>query len=527
MSHFLRRYLPLLVMGALLLSAQIASAAPSAWVVDSLTAARRTSTGAATVLTADAARNMRVHAQVLVRASTSGSASLALVSSDLVVAPFTERWVYVTKGSGTWSSNQNKGAGPGWYPWGLVPYTWGSTISLAANQTEAVWLDIYVPRGTTPGTHTVSLMAGSVPISVAVTVYNVELPTRPILKSGILLWNVRYDKTAEALLLRERLQAEYVQAPFFAEQAVASAGFWGSVTTTSVGRAIPTLAEVQKAVAGLPGIEPHSYVFDELGTPSASVLATMLQYHAALQAGGDRLLATVPPGIHWEGVVDIGVTLAFQAMWQAPVEPWFYWTCEQDDYSPKGLLDKDPINWVDLTGFLPARLGYKGVLYWAADRYSTTSPWTTSEVSMGASYPGEGILMLPGASVGRSEKVLPTIPLELLGEGAAQFDLYTMAVRAGQKATADAYTAQVGTAWTAWTRDHPKVYGAQRSLLKLLDSLATPAPTPTWTVSLSRTGTASVVVQAATAEAAKALAITASATWAEGSPVATGATQNP
>jgi hypothetical protein len=504
----------------LLLLVVTSSAAPSAFLKDSLTRVSQTSTGTVTTLSLDAAGGEYESVQVVLRASSGGSSTLTLSdAAGLVLRAYTAPWAYVTKGSGQWPSNQNKGGGPGYYTWGLRSYSWGEPISLTANVNSVLWVDVYVPRGTPPGVRTVKLNAGGTLLSLPVTVYNVTLPVKPSLDSAIVLWNVRYDKAAEALLLDHRLQVEYLKPPSLNGQSVVGVGFWADATTTTVGRAVPTVAEVMAATAKYPGLRLHSYSFDELGTPSAGVYAKLLQFRKVLDDGGVSLLATVPPGRGWEGVVGTGVTMAHQPMWSpaSGVIPWFYWTLEQDDYSPKGLLDKAPINWRHLTGFLPARLGYKGALYWAGDKW-TASPWTNTEGSLGASYPGEGMLFLPGPA--------PTVILKVLRDGAEDYDLYTMAVAAGKKALADSYTQQCGTSWKSWTRDTPKVFGSHKALLSILTE---PLPPPFWDVTMERTDTATMRVQAETAEEAKQKAVDGAGTaaWTLGLAQATGAVQVP
>ena len=124
----------------------------------------------------------------------------------------------------------------------------------------------------------------------------------------------------------------------------------------------------------------------------------------ALHAVGVDQLITMPPlpDLYDDGsgtgrsAVDVWVLLPkLYDQYQSNVQyvqgkgdkTWSYNCCEQDDYSPKWLLDFDPINYRVQPGFINESLGLNGLLYWRVDWW-TSDPW--NNVQAGWACPGRG-----------------------------------------------------------------------------------------------------------------------------------------
>ena len=503
----------------LMLMCSVAQAAPTVWMASPLdTIFQNTTPGILVSYSVDAAQGEYESVQIGLRFSTSGTTSVKVDdAAGLVLTGALEGYVYVKTGSAQNTWYLNRGRGPGWYPDPLTPYSWGTPITLSAGVNQPVWVNVYVPRGTTPGLKVVRLTAGSTPLRIDVTVHNVVLPVQPSLDSAMLLWNVRYSKAAEQLLLEHRLQAEYINPPSLTGQSVVGVGFWMGVNSnaTEATRAVPTDTEAKVAAGKYPGLRPHAYVLDESPKPTAAVLAKLIATYQVLKRNGILTLETVPPGRGWEGSVGIGVTMSQQPMWSesSGVVPWFYWTLNQDRGSPKNFIDMLPINLRHLTGYVIATKGYKGALYWALDKWGP-DPWHVAEGSMGATYPGEGVLIYKTSS----GALVSCIRLEMMRDGAEDFDMWTLAVVAGKRDQAMAIVQPVvGVDWNTWTRSTTTMVNAHSAML---DLMSPPPPVPFWNVSMERLDTATALIQAPTAEEAIDKALE-NPTWVLGLPTAT------
>jgi hypothetical protein len=147
-------------------------------------------------------------------------------------------------------------------------------------------------------------------------------------------------------------------------------------------------------------------------------------------------------------------------------EVWSYNTLVQDAYSPKWEIDWDPINERVQPGFLSESMSLTGLLYWRVDRWGS-DPWNTG---MGVIYPGDGVLVYPGAPVGMTG-VAPSIRLKRLRDGVDDYDYVELLKQLGHGDEALAASRSVGTDWTNWTRDHAMVEKVRNQLGDMIDAL--------------------------------------------------------
>ena len=162
----------------------------------------------------------------------------------------------------------------------------------------------------------------------------------------------------------------------------------------------------------------YNYSADEIGH-CTNLYPTIQQWANNMhQAGISNLISMSPtPALYSDGsgtgrsAVDIWVLLpVMYNKSKAEVAKvlkkgdavWSYNTLVQDAYSPKWLIDFDPINFRIQPGFINQSLNLTGLLYWRVDRFPS-DPWNNvnnSGTYSSANYPGEGMLVYPGKQVG-------------------------------------------------------------------------------------------------------------------------------
>ena len=146
-----------------------------------------------------------------------------------------------------------------------------------------------------------------------------------------------------------------------------------------------------------------------------------------------------------------------------PTTPW----CKTP-YSPKWEIDFAPINFRIQPGFINQSLNLNGLLTWRVDLWASDA-WNNVYGYPG-SYPGEGMLIYPGSTVG-IPGAAPSMRLKWLRDGVDDFDYIQLLKAAGQGPAALKIAATVGANWSNWTRDPNALYSARHQLGQLLDSL--------------------------------------------------------
>ena len=490
------RLLPLWVVAvSLVLLARSAQAAPIVWVVPSLERVSKTaSAGAATSIGLYAAKGEYESFQIVLRSASDAVDRVTVVANGgLQVQLYLEHYTYVSRGSAQSTYHLNRGGGPGWYPDGLIPLASGAAISLRAATNQPVWADVFVPRGTTAGVKQLRFTAGSTTITVPFTVWNFELPVKPLLKSCILYSQVRQDTQADELMLQNRLMPIGValanERRFIDTLGLNSTnlGFWANASK-SAGTMDPppsVSAILTEKARHQQDLYFYDYLADEINGYTA-LYSGVKAWARNLHAAGVDSLVTVPPntalfsdgGSSGRSAVDVWVelpkqrnaSLSEQALAKGD-DIWSYNALCQDKYSPKLLLDMAPINYRLQPGFLNQVMSYSGFLYWRADNWSS-DPWNNPEES-GNLYPGEGLLVYPGDKVGRPETVLPSMRLKYLRDGVDDYDYVQMLEARGYGTWALGIARTVGSDWANWTRDPGALESARLELGRKLDSLGT------------------------------------------------------
>ena len=508
-------WLTLLVFAGLVV-VRPAFAAPTVWVAPAMVRVRPDDApGGAAQINLYAAKGESESFQIIVNAPAGGLSSVNVTAPDLggpQVTLYREHYVYLASGSGDWASNRNKPQGPGWYPDALIPFVDPSTgqdltgaydavpFSLAAGKNQPIWVDISVPRTTTAGQYsgvfTVTSAQGAASVTLHLTVWNFTLPIKPALKTCFMYWPTsdggenRGVWQADRELLKNRINPVTTNSSYersFIDNdgmQSLSLSFWSAADQSGYIAPAPSVSDVlaQKA-QHQPDLYFYCYSADEISNPAlySGIKAWGRAFHAA---GVDQLITMVPvPELYDDGsgtgrsAVDDWVLLpkqydAYQSnvlyVQQKGDKVWSYNCTQQDDYSPKWLLDYAPINYRIQPGFINQSLGLVGLLYWRVDWWNV-NPWTGAYPW--PYLPGEGLLTYPGAQVGLPGQVVPAMRIKYVRDGVDDYDYVQLLKNAGQGAWALSVARTVGPDWTNWTRDPNAVEAARIQLGNMLDSL--------------------------------------------------------
>jgi hypothetical protein len=151
---------------------------------------------------------------------------------------------------------------------------------------------------------------------------------------------------------------------------------------------------------------------------------------------------------------------------------WSYNTLSQDGYSPKWLIDYDAINFRIQPGFLNQSLGLTGLLYWRVDNWpGGTWDQVNNQGAFGSgNYPGEGMLLYPGAALNIAG-VLPSIRLKQLRDGIEDYEYIEILKRLDRRAWALDVARTVARDWADWTHDGNVLTAAREKLGEEIDRL--------------------------------------------------------
>lgn len=440
------------------------------------------------------------------------------VISNTAFALYREHYVTVSKGSpDPWGSNRPLGAGR--YADALIPFVDPETgqppvpaalraqpFSVAADTNQPIWIDVLVPRNAAPGDYTgsvsVSSDQGLASGAISLHVWNFTLPLTPSLKSSFPFGNGASGTPAQNReLLRHRLSP--VSTPPADERSLMDTyglsgralGFWSNANHADCASMDPppSVAEILASKARhQPELFLYNYTADEIGSCTwlfPALRAWAVNLHAA---GVPNLVTMAPtPALFDDGtgtgrsVVDIWTVLPWvyddhladvATALRKGDRVWSYNALVQDDYSPKWQMDYPPIDFRLHPGFLSQRLGLTGLLAWKVDRW-TADPWNdvnnTGVFAPGNNYPGEGMLVYPGAQAGLVG-VAPSMRLKWLRDGVDDYD-YLDLLRNQSRPLADAYAGRIATDWRTWTRDPAEVDAARREIGEELSRRATPS----------------------------------------------------
>jgi hypothetical protein len=496
------------------------------WVVSSLQRVGPADPAGTTVLAQmTAARGEYESFQIIVRAPESGgltnvnvavtelTGSGGHVVSKNNIALFREQYVQVVSASPDWGGS-NRPLGPGWYPDGLIPFVdpdAGSALkggslhaapfNVPAGKNQPVWVDVFVPRTAAAGDYTsrfiVSSDQGSTEGRIALRVWHFTLPLQSTLKSAFVTTQEPADAVARTLL-RNKISplnvtpkdARRLMAEFGLNSS--NLGIWSGADASNCSMSPPPPADAVRAAAARypPGLNLFNFTADEIDW-CRGCYSLIREWGRALHEAGVKNLITMAPVLLDDGsgagrsAVDIWVVLpmtydkAAKSVAQALAkgdEVWSYNTLVQDPYSPKWEIDFAPINFRIQPGFISQSLGLTGLMCWRVDSWSP-APWTNVNNAgkfSANNYPGEGMLVYPGAPVGMASTA-PSMRLKWIRDGVEDYEYVAQLKKAGYGDWALQIARGVGPDWTRWTQDPDALESARRKLGEKLDEMASAA----------------------------------------------------
>jgi hypothetical protein len=474
-----------------------------------------------------AARGEYESFQVVANGGSKGLSNVNVTVSDLQgpggeVIPkssftlYREKYMHVTSSSPNWKGS-NQPEGPGWYPDALIPFTDPDTgkplsgaplmavpFDLKAGSNQPIWVDLLVPRtaaaGKYSGTYTVSSNQGNYTGQIHLTVWNFALPAAPSLKSSFLFFQAG-SLAAERELLRNKispLSTSPADQPALMKDNGLSATHIGPFSGADIGRCsmspAPSAAQFRNlAAAQQPGLMLYNYSADEIGK-CTNLYPTIKQWALNMhQAGVKNLISMSPtPALYDDGsgtgrsAVDIWVLLPVMYNNSTPRvkevlkkgdNVWSYNTLVQDAYSPKWLIDFDPVDFRIQPGFISQSLNLTGMLYWRVDKWPA-DPWNNvnnAGTYSSSNYPGEGMLVYPGQQVG-VKGVVASMRMKWLRDGVEDYDYVQILKGLGKGEEAMQIARSVGPDWTNWTRDANAIENARKKMGEMIDGLMTASP---------------------------------------------------
>jgi hypothetical protein len=508
--------------GALAILANAAQpAAPLVWIAPSLhRVGMSDSPGSVAKAKLSAARGEYESFQIIASGGTSGLKNVNVTVSALqgpggaVIAPtnftlYREKYQLVTSSSPNWKGS-NQPLGPGSYADALIPFTdpeTGKPLSGArftavpfdvkpANN-QPVWVDVFVPRTATPGqysgTYTVTSDEGKFTGAIDLKVWNFTLPAAPTLKSAFLFFQAG-SLAAQRELLRNKispLSTNPADQALLIKQDGLSATQAGMFSGADIGHCsmspAPPASYFQKvAAAQQPGLMLYDYSADEIGHCS-NLYPIIRQWASNMHQAGIKNLITMSPtpALYEDGsghsAVDIWVMLPVMynnslarvnEVLKKGDSVWSYNTLVQDAYSPKWLIDFDPINFRIQPGFISQSLNLTGLLYWRVDKWNS-DPWNNvnnAGTYSSANYPGEGMLVYPGKDVG-VPGVVASMRLKWLRDGVEDYDYVQILKEYGKSDLAMEIVKSIAPDWTNWTRDPAKVEAAREKLGEAIEQI--------------------------------------------------------
>jgi len=500
-----------------------------AWIVPSLVRVGPSDApGNISSINLSGARGEYVDAQIIITAaSNTNLTGVNVMLSDLVgpdgavIAQsnynlYREYYVSFATGSLDYGPHAtNRPLPPGTYPDPLIPFNDPQTgvplsgngaslqavpFSIPVGHNQPVWVDLFIPRGiktSPPGVYTGTIVITSsqdnVMVPIRLTVWNFELPLVPSEKTLFFIFNNQRGavKANQEVLMRHKIMPARIWMPSFAASEIANFGlnrtglpYYGAATCSSMARA-PSVSDIQSQVAQYPpGVFLDIFPADEIGGCTA-IYPTIKQWAQNAHAAGVNIIITMAPdpALYDDGsgigkpAVDYWVMLP--RMWPLslagiPGKVWSYNDLEGDNYSPKWLIDFLPINYRIQAGFLNQMQGATGLLYWAVDYWpNEATAWDDVLVGpvSGAYWPGEGILLYPGARVGTTATA-PSMRLKYLRDGIQDYEYVELLKSKNQVSFINSVIRPIAADWHNWTQDQSVLEAARLRSGRQLDSLS-------------------------------------------------------
>ncbi len=516
-----------------------ASAQMTVWVTDSLTRVQPTDQpGTSTAAAIKAARNEHEGFQIIVKAPSAATlSSVTATASDLTgpagtisaanVTLYREAYILVT------TSSPDSPYPQGWWPDPLIPFkhpetgaNLGQPFNVGAGENVPIYVEVYVPAGTPPGTYTGSIQVSasevftSVPLTL--TVWNFSLPTTPALRTNFghfrsqqfaaTFETSRYTELHNTLmdkfdheLLRHRLSPSRPSGTEPSYNATT-----GAIDSSNVQARMAHFMSLGLTSYDLPlfGDWPWADAFGADRDKAQRYLSGILDW---LDANGWLSLAyhdgiDEPEGVagyqavrdeaaDWHGLdprtkmliteqtkpwdptwgtlygsVDIWTPYLSRfdaATWAERralgEQSWMYGAWGNNG-TPGDLLDR-PIYEIRVPAWISFQYGITGLLKWNTVYWEQVAdPWTdpATYTLSGEVFNGDGVFFYPGTKVGYDGPIA-SMRLKAFRDAVDDYDYLTL-LAAKDPDSASAIAQSVGTTFTDWKKDATAIAQARSEL---------------------------------------------------------------
>jgi hypothetical protein len=498
---------------------------PLVWVVPSLQRISQTEEGnSVTDIQLYAARGEYESFQIGIKASENQLSNVNVSVSDLLgenkqtiaknnITLYREHYVEVVNSSPQQKDSSNSSLGTGWYPDALIPFVDPETgvditgaeleavpFTLSSGSNQPIWVDVFVPPDAQPGnyqgTYTVTSDRGTFSGKISLKVWNFQLPLKPSLKSSFFVWRAKNKSTFVELLKHKIMPGEDID-PTEQRELIDRWGlnslrlpFFSGGNRINCKMKQPPSAEEIKAAAAENQSDLFQYVYsaDEIDE-CQNLEEPMKDWALNIKRAGLEHLAVMTPTPElynpnfFDGKPAVGIWVISPRMYEDAVKKvsevlenkgqvWFYTTLVQDGYSPKWLIDYEPINFRIPHGFINQSLGMTGVLYWQVDAW-TNDPWKNidTEVKEDLHYPGDGMLVYPGSQVG-IQSVVPSMRLKWLRDGVEDYEYIEILKKLGRGDWALGVSREVASDWKNWSKNPTRLLEARQKLAEEIEKNA-------------------------------------------------------
>lgn len=502
---------------------KVSSSNLTVWTVPSLKRIQARETGGSNLnIELYAARGEYESYQIGIRAAQNSLKNVNVSVSDLYssdnrviskenITLYREHYVPVNNSSPKQEGSSNPPLEKGWFADGLIPF---NQPGIQADLTEVklkavpfniqpefnqpVWVDIFVPRNTEPGqyqgNYRVTSDSGEIIGKVSLKIWNFELPLKPSLNSSFEYYE-QESKDAMVELLKHRLMP-VAKIDLSDERELIDVWglnslrlpFWSGANYKNCEMKPAPSVNVIKDAATRHQSDLFLYVryADEIDLCSNLIEPVKEWARNIHEAGLSTAIAMTPrPELYDNGVsnrsaVDTWIISpanyanasdkVFDVI-QKGDKVWFYNALALDDYSPKWLIDFDPINFRIPHGFISQSLGLTGVLYWRTDLWAG-NPWEDEQTLFqdGNYYPGEGMLVYSGKEVG-IEGVVPSIRLKWIRDGVEDYEYINILKDLKRGDWALEVSRSVGKDWKNWTKNSEVLESARLKLGEEIEKL--------------------------------------------------------
>lgn len=368
-------------------------------------------------------------------------------------------------------------------PGGQYP---SAPFTVPAGRNQPLWVEVYVPKETGPGTYTGNLIVTAkdgplITVPMKLTVWGFTLPDRPALASDFGTYDTWFSLAARRVpgaqqpRLRANLYAALDAHRLGTGEADLSDPALERWMATHRFIRVPSKQPdaVQRTIKrhfdfrGWGSFLGH-YLLDEPTTRED--FNEVRRLASRWRALGIPTMTTIKIKTAWaalDGAIDIWIPVFYECAYRSREvrtrlakgeRVWSYTAGVQPDGIPTWLLDYDLIHF-RIAAWLNYRHGQTGLLYWTTAYWDGYDPWTNPTGNRYGN--GDGSLFYPGDRVGAPNAAIPSARLKAIRDGIEDYDYLALLAELGDPALAHRLAVTLASAWNSWSRDTARLAAAR------------------------------------------------------------------